>query len=105
MRMKPTIFPLPAYSLRYIPLITPTGNAKIMLPTHKHNVPTIAGRIPPSIMPSLGMEVRKSHDITPIPLTMMNISIHSKTPIIHVLINPIIQKAAFCLCFFISFWF
>ena len=61
----------------YMPLITPTGNANIALPTISQKVPTIAGMMPPFVIPSVGGWVRKSQLITPIPLMMMNPSIRN----------------------------
>ena len=44
-----------------MPLITPTGKANNALPVIRQKVPTMAGRIPPDVMPSVGAPVKNSH--------------------------------------------
>ncbi len=69
--MKLTSAPLGAYSFIYMPLMTPTGKAKSALPSIRQRVPTIAGIMPPAVIPSVGASVRKDQLITPAPLTRM----------------------------------
>ena len=56
----------------------PIGKLKILLPATKHKVPTMAGKIPPLVIPSSGALVRKSQLITPIPRIMINPRITNK---------------------------
>ena len=63
-----------------MPDITPIGNANTMLPIIKQNVPTIAGKIPPSVMPSSGIAVRKVQFMTEIPLITIKPRIKNKIP-------------------------
>ena len=50
----------PAYSDRYMPASTPTGTAKSSDTPTSHSVPTMAGRMPPLVMPEVGMENKNS---------------------------------------------
>ena len=72
----------------------PSGKAITMLPRVRHSVPTMAGRIPPAVMPSRGIPVRNSQLMTPMPLTMMKPSIQKSTPTTAILINRKSQNAA-----------
>lgn len=49
----------------YMPLMTPTGKAKSALPSMRQRVPTIAGMMPPPVMPSVGASVRKAQLMAP----------------------------------------
>jgi hypothetical protein len=51
-----------AYSLRYTAQATPKGTAKIVVINVSKVVPTIAGRIPPLVIPSEGNLFIKFHD-------------------------------------------
>ena len=57
-----------AYSFMYTPLMMPMGNATMALPVMSSSVPTIAGKMPPEVMPSVGASLRNSQLITPAPL-------------------------------------
>jgi hypothetical protein len=57
----------------------PSGNAKSMLPAIRQHVPTIAGKIPPAVIPSVGGVVRNSQLITPTPLYRINPNIQNNT--------------------------
>ena len=57
----------------------PIGNDTTALPSISSSVPTIAGNMPPSVIPFSGAFVRKSQLMTPAPLTMMKPSIAKST--------------------------
>lgn len=59
---------LEAYSLRKMAQPIPKGTDKTAVITVTINVPTIAGKIPPSVIPFLGIVVRNSQEIFPAPL-------------------------------------
>ena len=44
------------------------AGTNIILPIIRYIVPTIAGNIPPEVIPSVGAEVKNSQLITPTPL-------------------------------------
>ena len=84
-----------------MPERTPTGKAKIMLPTIRHNVPTIAGKIPPFVMPWSGIAVRNSQFITLIPLIAINPRMMKSTATTTKLTAPKKEKAIFCMSRFL----
>ena len=51
-----------------------------MLPAMRQKVPTIAGKMPPPVMPSVGAVVRNFQLMTPAPCQMMNPSIQKSIP-------------------------
>jgi hypothetical protein len=69
-------------------------------------VPTIAGKIPPFVIPSFGIAVRNSQLITPIPRTTLNPKIITRIATTMKLMVPKIVKAIFCLsCFVVNgYW-
>ena len=85
-----------AYSLTWMPDITPSGNATAMLPATRQSVPTIAGRMPPSVIPFSGIEVRNSQLTTPAPLTMMKPRIHTSIATTSRLVSRNSPKASRC---------
>ena len=58
-----------AYSLRYNAAATPTGTEISNATPTSHTVPSNAGKIPPSVMPLVGLENRNSREMMPLPLT------------------------------------
>ena len=64
-----------------------------MLPIIKQNVPTIAGKIPPPVIPSFGFEVRNSQFMTEIPLTMIKARMINNTATTMKLITRKMEKA------------
>jgi len=79
-----------------MPDITPSGNATAMLPATRQSVPTIAGRMPPSVIPFSGIEVRNSQLTTPAPLTMMKPRIHTSMATTSRLVSRNSPKASCC---------
>ena len=66
------------------------------LPSISRRVPTIAGKIPPAVMPSEGALERKSQLITPAPLYMMKPSMAKSIRTIRRLRTLKTMKATFC---------
>ena len=69
--------------------MTPSGKATIILPTIRQKVPTMAGKIPPPVIPSVGSEVRNSQLMEPAPCQMMKPRIQNR---IATTIRPRIRK-------------
>ena len=91
-----------------MPLITPTGKANNALPVIRQKVPTMAGRIPPDVMPSVGAPVKNSQSMTPIPLYMIKPRMAKRMPTTLRLSKRNSPNAMFCeRCFLliISFYF
>ena len=60
-----------AYSFKYIAAHTPIGRVTAIAHITIERVPIMAGRIPPPLMPSLGMDVRNSQVMADAPFFMM----------------------------------
>jgi hypothetical protein len=67
-RIKRVIFVSFAYSFKYIATQQPRGSASTVVIIVTRNVPAIAGKIPPCVIPSFGMPVRNSSVTLPAPL-------------------------------------
>ena len=74
----------------------PIGKATRALPSIRSRVPTIAGKIPPEVIPSAGASVRKSQLMTPAPFTTMKPSMANNTITIARLRILNIAKARAC---------
>jgi len=94
-RIKLIIFPFLAYSFIYMPDMIPIGKLNRQLPITRHNVPTIAGNIPPEVIPSWGAFERKSQLMTPMPFLIMKNRIANKMATIDRLKNLNKIKAIF----------
>ncbi len=84
-----------------MPAITPMGNANTILPATRYKVPTMAGKIPPLVIPSSGMAVRNSQEITLNPLTKIKDRIANKIKTTEKLSILKRVKAILCLMYFI----
>ena len=84
-------FPFTAYSFKYMAQPMPKGTDKIAVIIVTIIVPTIAGKIPPSVIPFFGMEKINSQLIMPKPLLAISyriISMAKNTIPAHILNKP-----------------